>query len=296
MTYYEEHLLSRIVTIQAIVSADYINGLEPYNHLPVHQGAWEMVVCLAGDTLVTKDGRDLILHPDQILFVQPGMTHCISTLQKTASAFIVSFTCSVSSSESLMLLQDALLPVSDEFRTLLGKVIAELKTTFEQRADSLRLTRFTPKVHSPLGAEQMICCYLELMLLNLLREVTMVQGEIVSSSQLQSALQIYLVKQVTAYIRENLGERLTADDIALHFHYSRARLSAICKNITGLGLNKLISYERIEMAKAMLAAQEKTVFQISDELGFTSPQYFSHKFSEIVGCAPSKYAAMIQQK
>ena len=296
MTHYEEHPLTRIVTIQAIVSADYLHGLEPNDTVHIHEGAWEMCICLGGRTLLNKGDRDLILEANQILFVKPGLGHCVSTLQKDTEAFIVSFTCDDASSESLMLLQDAVLPVSDELRSLLDRTIRELKTTFEQRADSLRLTRFTPKVHSPLGAEQMICCSLELMLLNLLREVTMVQGEIVTSSQLQSALQIYLVKQVTSYIRENLGERLTADEIALHFHYSRARLSAICKGITGMGLNKLIGYERIQVAKELLSAQEKTVFQISDELGFTSPQYFSHKFTQVVGCPPSKYAAMVQRK
>ena len=293
MTSYEEHPLSRIVNIQAIVTADYVNGLEPADHIHVHQTAWELCICLAGQTLITKDTHELSLQAGQIVFVPPAVPHCVCTMQKSTRAFIVSFTCSNSSSESLMLLQDALLPVSEELRTLLEKVIAELKTTFEQRADSLRLTRFTPKASSPLGAEQMICCYLELMLLNLLREVTMDQGEIVSSSQLQNALQVCLVKQVTAYIRDNLGQRLTADEVAQHFHYSRARLSAICKSITGLGLNKLISYERIEAAKELLAGQEKTVFQISDELGFTSPQYFSHKFTQEVGCPPSQYAAKV---
>ena len=245
--------------------------------------------------VVAKADRDLLLPAGKVLFIQPGMSHCISTLQKT-TAFIVSFSCSISSSEHLMLLHDAMLPVSEEFRALLDKVIAELKTTFQQRSDSLRLARFTPRLHSPLGAEQMICCYLELMLLDLLREVTMDQGQIVTSSQLQNALQVHLVKQVTAYIRDNLSEKLTADEIAQHFHYSRARLSAICKNITGLGLNKLISHKRIEAAKELLAQQEMTVAQIAEELGFTSPQYFSHKFTEVVGCAPSKYASLVQSK
>ena len=48
MTAYEEHPLSRIVTIRAIVSADYLTGLEPINMVHVHQGAWEMCVCLEG--------------------------------------------------------------------------------------------------------------------------------------------------------------------------------------------------------------------------------------------------------
>ncbi len=289
MTSYEEHVLSRIVNIQAIVSADDINGLESGGQPHAHQAAWELCVCLSGEMRVTKDTHTISLQPGQLVFVHPGALHLISTIQKHSRAFIVSFTCDSSSSEYLALLHDTLLPVSKEIQHLLEQIISELKISFEQQSNSLRMTRFTPRAHSAMGSEQMICCYLELLLLNLLREVTMVRGEIVSSSQLQNALQLHLVQQVTGYIREHLGEQLSADEVAQHFHYSRARLSAICKAITGLGINKLISYERLQVAKELLAAGEKTVAQISEELGFSSPQYFSHKFSQEVGCPPSQY-------
>lgn len=290
MTSYEEHPLSRLVNIQAIVSADDINGQEHGIQLHAHQAAWELCICLAGEALVTKDTHDIPLQPGQLLFVPPGTMHVISTLQKHARAFIVSFTCDSSSGEYLTLLHDTLLPVTNEIQLLLEKIISELKTSFEQQSNSLRMTRFTPRTHSAMGSEQMICCYLELLLLNLLREVTMDRGEIVSSGQLQNALQLHLVRQVTGYIRAHLGDQLSADEVARHFHYSRARLSAICKTVTGLGINKLIGYERMQAAKELLAAQEKTVAQISEELGFSSPQYFSHKFSQEVGCPPSQYA------
>ena len=53
----------------------------------------------------------------------------------------------------------------------------------------------------------------------------------------------------------------------------------------------MITYQRIKRAKILLLDQKLSVTQISEILGFSSPQYFSHKFTEQVGCPPSKYAS-----
>ena len=159
----------------------------------------------------------------------------------------------------------------------------------------MRLYQFVPSSDSPLGAEQMICCYLEQIIIMLLRSSTMSQGQIVRSGQLQEAIQTYLVEQVSAYILEHIGERLTVEQIASHFHYSRARLSTIYKSITGTGINEAITNQRIHLAKSMLMEQQKSITQISEELGFASPQYFSHKFTQAVGCPPSRYVDHLDQ-
>ena len=60
----------------------------------------------------------------------------------------------------------------------------------------------------------MICCYLEQIIIHLLRASTMSQGQVVRSGQLQEAIQTYLVEQVSAYITEHIQERLTVEQIA----------------------------------------------------------------------------------
>ena len=104
-----------------------------------------------------------------------------------------------------------------------------------------------------------------------------------------------MVEQVTQYIRKNLHERLSVEEIAAHFHYSRSRLTTIYKAVTGLGIRESIIYERVERAKELLAQGDKPVSQIAEELGFSSPHYFSRTFTETVGCSPRKYASMVRK-
>ncbi len=292
---YETYPLSKLVSVQAIVSADYLSGLSPASNRHAHNEAWELCVCLSGDAGVLKNERQIDLQSGQILLIQPGSCHDIYTTRRDSAAFVVSFVCSNGSSKYLHLMQDAILPANETILRLLDNIKAELLMTFERTYEPMHLYQFTPSSHSLLGAEQMICCYLELTLLNLLRIVTMDQGRIVPTGELQNALQLYLVEQVTTYIREHLSCKLTVDEIAAHFHYSRSRLSAIYKTVTGLAIRERIIYERLEEAKRMLAEEDKPIFQIAEELGFGSPNYFSYKFADVVGCSPSRYADIVKK-
>jgi len=60
-----------------------------------------------------------------------------------------------------------------------------------------------------------------------------------------------------------------------------------------MGVNQLITRERIQKAKLLLLAREKSVAQFSLALGFTSAHYFSWKFKQVTGISPSVYT---QQK
>ena len=292
---YETYPLSHIVSVRAIVSADYLQGLSPALNPHCHESAWELCACLGGETCLMKENRQILLRAGELAFIQPECCHDISNVRKDSVAFVVSFTCSDSSSQYLHLMQNALLPTGDAIVSLLQNIKEELLITFERTHEPMHLLQFIPSHNSPLGAEQMICCYLELTILNLLRAVTMDQGRVCPSGDLRSALQLYLVEQVTQYIRKNLHERLSVEEIAAHFHYSRSRLTTIYKAVTGFGIRESIIYERVERAKELLAQGDKPVSQIAEELGFGSPHYFSRTFTETVGCSPRKYASMVRK-
>ena len=292
---YETYPLSHIVSVQAIVTADYVQGLFPAGSMHSHDSAWELCACLSGETVLIKENRQILLRAGELAFVQPGCQHDISSSHKESVAFVVSFTCSDSSGQYLHLMENTLLPANETVVPLLENIKSELLTTFEQNYEPMHLCHFVPSTDSPLGAEQMICCYLELTILMLLRNMTMDQGRLCPTGKLRGALQIYLVDQVTNYIQAHLHEKLSVEQIAAHFHYSRSRLSTIYKEITGFGIRERIIYERINRAKIMLAEGNKPVFQIAEELGFSAPHYFSRVFTEVVGCSPREYIIMLRK-
>jgi len=287
MLQYEKYPLSRLISIQEIVSADYLLGVHPAVSRHAHQDAWELCCCMKGQVTVLKDTLSVPLAEGEITLIQPGTQHNILVEDKTAQTFVISFTCV---SKHLRTLQNTVISADEDLLSLFRKMHHELKRSFRQKDTELHLMHFTPSENSPIGAEQMISCYLEQAVILMLRSVTMRSGNIVRTRHFQEALQDYLAEQVHAYISEHITEPLRVETLASHFHYSRGRFSAMIKDATGFSPSELITFRRIRRAKELLAEGEKTVSQIAEELCFASPQYFSYKFTKEVGCPPSHYA------
>ena len=286
MIRYEKYWLRRIISVQAVVSADYVEGCMTAIHDHTHQDAWELVYVCAGNVEVRKDHETVLLGTDQMILLCPGIHHDLQIDDKNAKTFVLSFVCS--NNAYLLSVQNTVLDAPSAMRPLVDAMIKELITTFASQSQRLHLYRFVPDVHSPLGAEQMICCYLEQFLILLLRQTSM-GATGTSAEQFHKAFKTYLTDRVTEYIQENLSGQLTVQQIADHFHYSRARLSALYKEATGVGINEAITNIKIQKAKELLRGSQKSITDISDELGFSSAQYFSYKFTKVVGIPPSKY-------
>ena len=287
MLQYETYPLSHTISVQEIVSADYLTVpvWDDLNH--VHRDAWELCCCLQGSLDVQLDGIDFSLRSNEVLLIPPGTDHLVGMRQSGSKAFVVSFVCT--GDHHLHALRNTVISVNGHLLHSLENIREELEACFLPEEEHLHFMHFHPSSASPFGAEQMISTYLEQFIIRLFRSVTMDHGRVVSTGGFHEAMQQYLVQQVLDYIHMHLSEPLTVEMIASHFHYSRARLTTICKQSTGLGLSELIARERIAIAKQMLLEKKRTIAQISQNLGFSSPHYFSWKFKQMVGCAPSYY-------
>lgn len=298
MVSYKPHLLSRIVTVRTIESADYIRGCHPANSLHFHQDAWEMCVCMQGEMTVLRDGEEYLLHAREVLMIRPGVYHDVDIRCSDARNAVISFSCE--NGDHLNLLEQEISQINEKQLAMFHSIIQEVCDAFEEDEGYRRkhhYVEFIPSVDIPLGAEQMICCYLEQVIISLLRSATMDQdGRVIRTGRFQETMQTRLTEQVNGYIQENLGRKLTVAAIASHFHYSRSRISTIYKEVTGLGINERIAALRIQRAKELLLDQQDTISGISERLGFSSPQYFSRKFSEAVGIPPSQYVQQMRTK
>lgn len=284
---YEPYRLSRVLSIYAIVSADHLIGENREHQIHTHEHAWELCYCMEGRMSVRHNNANLLLTEGQCLLIPPGVQHNINVLQDSSQGFVVSFTCMDS---YLSMLRSHIADTSHRQRRQFQEILTELRSAFQLEKDALRVRHFQPSKTSPLGAEQLVCCYLEEILIEMMRTILRQEAAAGPHADLEAAAQRYLAGQVTAYIRSHLGENLSVEQIAARFHYSRNRMGNLYKAETGLSLGRAIALERISQAKELLAAGEKTVTEIAAELGYSSPQYFSRKFAQEVGCPPSQYA------
>ena len=90
---FKKYHLSRVITVQEIESADYIQGIYISERFNTHQDAWELCVCLNGEAEVATDHQQFTLSKGQLYLILPKKPHKVSALTENSSVFIVSFTC-----------------------------------------------------------------------------------------------------------------------------------------------------------------------------------------------------------
>jgi len=92
-----------------------------------------------------------------------------------------------------------------------------------------------------------------------------------------------------AYIKSQNGRRVTINELAEKFSYSRSHLSKIFKQEYGMSLKSYIDTLRLEKAKEMLAYSERTISEIAHELDFKDIYTFSRFFKRNTGLSPKHY-------
>ncbi len=98
-----------------------------------------------------------------------------------------------------------------------------------------------------------------------------------------------LVLQVTKYVRIHISEHISTEDVAGALFLSRGYLSTSFKKETGISLSDYIMSVKIEEAKRLLYATDKTMAEISSFLGFSSQSHFTNCFQKFAGMKPSEY-------
>ncbi len=100
------------------------------------------------------------------------------------------------------------------------------------------------------------------------------------------------VQKMNKYINDNISNPdLNVDMIVDHMCVSRSTLFNKMRSLCGVTSNKYIRRIRIERAKELLIQNERSVFEIAIETGFTESQYFSTVFKQETGETPSQFRA-----
>lgn len=99
----------------------------------------------------------------------------------------------------------------------------------------------------------------------------------------------HIIKQVQELISKELGLDASVKTIADRVYLHPVYLSKLYKNETGESLGDYIIRMRMEKAVYMLKHTNKKIYEITTELGYQNPQYFSKVFRRYYGCTPHEY-------
>ncbi|MCR5357593.1 MAG: response regulator [Lachnospiraceae bacterium] len=99
-----------------------------------------------------------------------------------------------------------------------------------------------------------------------------------------------VIDEVKRYIDENYGdEELSLNKIAGHVNFSPNHLSMVFSAQTGMTFIKYLTDYRMNKAKELLRCTNKRGSDISYEVGYKDPHYFSYLFKRTQGMTPTQY-------
>lgn len=95
-------------------------------------------------------------------------------------------------------------------------------------------------------------------------------------------------QEIHAYLDKHCAEKITLDDLASHLNLSKSYLSEFMSKIS-LGFRRMLSYTRANKSEWYLINTNLTIVEISEECGFSDPQYYYKAFKEWYKCTPRQF-------
>ena len=98
------------------------------------------------------------------------------------------------------------------------------------------------------------------------------------------------IEKLHQLIDQNLSDPdFGVEDLGEQIGLSRVQLYRKTKALSGYSPNELVRIARLKKAASLLASTEKTISEITYEVGFTSPSYFTKCYKEYFGENPTDF-------
>lgn len=104
-----------------------------------------------------------------------------------------------------------------------------------------------------------------------------------------------LVQSTIAFMRSNIAESVSVEELAARVRCSRAKLFSAFKDSTGMTPVDYWTRLRVDQAQELLAATGCSVTEVAMRCGFCSSQYFSTVFRKYAGVTPTDYRATLRK-
>lgn len=96
-------------------------------------------------------------------------------------------------------------------------------------------------------------------------------------------------QKVFAYVEENFGNDISAEDMARLCNMSYSYFSRIFKKIMKKSFSEYLTYIRINEAEKLLVSSDMNITEIALEVGFSTSSYFIRQFKALRSISPKQY-------
>ncbi len=115
------------------------------------------------------------------------------------------------------------------------------------------------------------------------------QGALESTARNLDATAVEKIAPALLYVDKNFTREISLDETAKTLNMNREYFCRLFKKTVGITFVDYTNIVRISKAKELLVSSQKTISEISDELGFSSVSYFTRVFKNITNETPAAY-------
>lgn len=244
---------------------------------------WELVYVDRGQCNVVADENCFVLQQGEMYFHKPYEKHMLR-LEKNSltNVFIITFH---STSEMLKCLEDRKLQASMNTKQALVAIIHEASLCFGDLTVHSKSIDYESKV---LAGEQSILLRFELMLLEIIREITAESPRKKLYFSKKVIDDDFCIK-IIDYMEEKLYGRLNLDELSNKLSFSKSYISKHFQKVCGYSVIEYFNMMKIEESKRLIRCTKQNFFEISESLMFSNSHYFSSTFKKYVGMTPTQY-------
>lgn len=272
------------------LSTAHIYFLSPtYSYAPERHSAWEIVYLHSGKLLVDTAATTYELQRGQMLLIPPYEGHGMRSGNVMSHIYICSFECEC---ERLISISDRVLDADGEQVRLMADIVAE---GLIYLAGINNIPALPDGQTAEYASGQVLKNRIELLLISLIRKSESHSAHAPEGNR-EARSDTALVTAIKDFLRANVCKKITLADVSAGLGYSVPHLCSVFKKNTGHTIMQYFIQQRIAKAKELIFDGKMTLSQISDYMGFDSPQYFSFAFKKYTDLTPSQYASIACSK
>jgi len=114
--------------------------------------------------------------------------------------------------------------------------------------------------------------------------------EIIKKYELHHADSV--IRKICAYVIEHVEQDVKLEMVTNEVHMSKDYIGKLFKQKTGCNFNDFVTKVKMEHAKYLIQTGEFKNYEVSEKLGYSKPDYFSHLFKKYTGYTPTEFKKM----
>lgn len=268
-----------VLSVTAFYTVHYFNYGRKFSFEGESHNFWELVYVDRGEATIVADDNQYVLRRGEAYFHKPNQFHSIKTAGY-ASSIIVTFSLSGDAS----FFEDKRVTLSASERASLSNIVSEFSLAFSDKPDEIYMRAMHYRDDAPIGAAQMMRCYLESLLISLMRDE---KGTRLPPKPENDA---ELTVRVKGILSEKLYGSVTLDEISKRLFFSKTCIETRFKADVGCSVIAYYNKMKTDEAKRLIATGQYSLSQVASVLGYGSAQYFTRIFKKITHYTPSEWA------